>query len=272
MKTPLVRPAPLLFVESLVTTFPARRRVRGAMIAAVGAHLLAGTALYASGLVRFDALEKPVIPAYLVQSPYREETVMIGHLEQHAARKGEADAKGGGPAHPQKPEPANDPVKAPVKTPDGTPGIPVEQTPAAPPVTDPGDGGPGSGGGPGNPWGKTDGPIGTPTGTGHESTGNDLRSDMVASYGISEPPVVRSRVEPVYPEMARQQGLSGVVILEIVIDEQGRVIATRIMRTDNVIFNKSAEDAVRQWKYSSPKNDGRAVRTYKTVTVNFQLH
>ena len=62
------------------------------------------------------------------------------------------------------------------------------------------------------------------------------------------------------------------VILEIVIDEQGRVIATRIMRTDNVIFNKSAEDAVRQWKYSSPKNDGRAVRTYKTVTVHFQLH
>ena len=117
MKTPVVRPAPLLFVESLVTTFPARRRVRGAMIAAVGAHLLAGSALYAAGLVRFDALEKPVIVGRIVPPLYREDVVQLVQHKQATVRKGEADARGGGPIHPEKPAPIIEPVKVPTTQP-----------------------------------------------------------------------------------------------------------------------------------------------------------
>lgn len=270
MKNPAVRPTPSLFIESLVTTFPARRRVRGAMIVAVGAHLLAGTALYASGLVRFDALEKPVLSL----NNQLIIPVIFHDPSRGAPPKGGHGKGGGGDPKPKDKPPVEN--HSPRIPPNVTPAQPAEPLPRPPedPVPGAEPTGPGITGLPPGEYDPkgTDGNKRSGDPSGRDGAPGGPGEGLVASYGISDPPVPRSRVDPVYPEMARQQGLSGMVILEIVIDEQGRVIATRIMRTDNVIFNKSAEDAVRQWKYSSPKNDGRAVRTYKTVTINFQLH
>ena len=91
-------------------------------------------------------------------------------------------------------------------------------------------------------------------------------------YEVSEPPKLITRVDPSYPEQARQQGLEGKVFLELVVDEQGRVVDARILRSDNQLFERSARTAVMQWKYSPAHNNGRAVRTYKNVTVVFTLH
>jgi len=102
--------------------------------------------------------------------------------------------------------------------------------------------------------------------------GSESGNLVLKEYEVSEPPKLISSVDPVYPEVARQQGLDGKVILELVIDENGNVIDARVTRSDNVIFNASAIAAVKQRRYSAARNNGRAVRTYKSVTVVYKLH
>jgi TonB family protein len=91
-------------------------------------------------------------------------------------------------------------------------------------------------------------------------------------YEVSEPPKLRTRVDPAYPEQARQQGMEGKVFLELVVDETGSVIDARVLRSDNQLFERSARSAVMQWKYEPARNQGHPVRTYKNVSVVFSLH
>ena len=78
--------------------------------------------------------------------------------------------------------------------------------------------------------------------------------------------------DPIYPDDARAHGLSGLVILEIIIDENGSVVDPRVLRSDNYIFNASAVSAVQKWRYKPAIKDGRAVRVFKSITIPYRLH
>ena len=75
-------------------------------------------------------------------------------------------------------------------------------------------------------------------------------------------------VEPVYPEIARRAGVSGVVILEAVIDPHGNVTDVNVLRSIPLL-DEAAMDAVRQWKYEPTLLNGVPVPIVMTVTVNF---
>ena len=77
-------------------------------------------------------------------------------------------------------------------------------------------------------------------------------------------------VPPVYPETARDARIEGVVILECVIDPQGRVSEVRVLR-GVPLLEEAAVDAVRQWVYSPTLMDGVPVPVLLTVTVRFGL-
>jgi TonB family protein len=78
-------------------------------------------------------------------------------------------------------------------------------------------------------------------------------------------------VAPRYPPLARQLHLDGVVVLDATIDEEGRVIDLRMLRSMRV-FDRSAMEAVRQWRYAPAMREGLPVRVLLTVTVAFTLH
>jgi protein TonB len=86
---------------------------------------------------------------------------------------------------------------------------------------------------------------------------------------IKEPALI-SRVDPVYPLLAIVQQLEGVVILEAIVDEDGRVESLRVLRSPGV-FEKAAVEAVRQWRYSPVVLNGRPEKFILTVTVSFRL-
>ena len=75
-------------------------------------------------------------------------------------------------------------------------------------------------------------------------------------------------VEPVYPEIARRAGVSGVVILEAVIDPNGNVTDINVLRSIPLL-DEAAMDAVRQWKYEPTLLNGVPVPIVMTVTVRF---
>ena len=86
---------------------------------------------------------------------------------------------------------------------------------------------------------------------------------------IREPALVY-RVNPVYPLAAVKAGLEGVVILEAIVDREGRVEDVKVLRSQG-IFDRPAIDAVRQWRYSPVLLNGRPEKFILTVVVTFRL-
>jgi protein TonB len=87
--------------------------------------------------------------------------------------------------------------------------------------------------------------------------------------GVREPRKLR-HVSPVYPDVARQARVQGVVILELTISPEGRVSDARILR-GIPLLDQAALDAVRQWVYTPTLVQGTPVPVLMTVTVNFRL-
>jgi TonB family protein len=74
----------------------------------------------------------------------------------------------------------------------------------------------------------------------------------------------------VFPPEAQALGQRGIVILELVVDERGKVATADILRSV-APFDESALTAVRQWEYEVTKVDGRPVRVRLTVPITFAL-
>ena len=88
--------------------------------------------------------------------------------------------------------------------------------------------------------------------------------------GDVEPPTRTTYVEPTYPEIARASRTEGTVILEATIDETGAVRDVRVLRSI-ALLDRAALDAVRQWRYTPTRLNGRAVPVLIVVTVTFTL-
>jgi TonB family protein len=75
---------------------------------------------------------------------------------------------------------------------------------------------------------------------------------------------------PVYPEAARTAGISGEVVLNIVIARDGSVANIVEMR-GHPMLAPAALDAVRQWKYQPTLLNSEPIQIATEVTVNFTL-
>jgi TonB family protein len=88
--------------------------------------------------------------------------------------------------------------------------------------------------------------------------------------GNIPPPTKTKDVRPVYPPLAQQARVSGVVILEATIGEDGKVRDVVVKRSIPLL-DEAALDAVRQWEYAPTLVNGAAAPVIMTVTVNFAL-
>jgi TonB family protein len=95
--------------------------------------------------------------------------------------------------------------------------------------------------------------------------------EAIRATGEIKPPRLIKKVDPVYPEEAREAGVEGVVILEVTTDKLGKVAAVRVLRSVPLL-DQAAIDAVKQWVYEPYVVDGEARPIVFTVTVAFKLH
>jgi TonB family protein len=86
--------------------------------------------------------------------------------------------------------------------------------------------------------------------------------------GNVEAPERVSYVAPVYPKLALDAHVSGVVIVEAVVDETGNVAEAKVLKSIPLL-DQAAIDAVLQWKYRPTLLNGAAVPVVMTVTLNF---
>jgi len=89
--------------------------------------------------------------------------------------------------------------------------------------------------------------------------------------GDVKAPVVIRRVQPVYPKLAINARMNGMVIVECVIDKTGRVREARVLRSTSPMFDQSALDAVQQWQFTPGSLHGQMIDTIFNLTVTFHV-
>jgi TonB family protein len=79
-----------------------------------------------------------------------------------------------------------------------------------------------------------------------------------------------SSVAPVYPALAKNQHVSGNVLVDALIDANGRVTTMKVV-SGPTLLHQAAMDALKQWKYQPAMLDGKPVSMHLTVTLQFRL-
>lgn len=171
---------------------------------------------------------------------------------------------------------ASGPTQPELKT---TPEKEIETTATTPPVEDLGPftdtGGHSTPSGT-DPRGRGDVPSGNPdsdnpTGDPRVVQEAEVKSVPIRVGGAVKRPELLSGPQPRYSELARKAGAQGVVILEAVIDEEGRVTNLQVLKGVSRELDRAAVEAVSQWRYQPATLEGRAVKVIFNLTINFQL-
>lgn len=91
------------------------------------------------------------------------------------------------------------------------------------------------------------------------------RASAVEPVAIRAEGNLISRVEPEYPEAARQQGIQGAVVLEVRIGLDGAVQDVKAVSGQQVLAD-AAIAAVKQWRFKA-----QTVESQTRVTLNFRM-
>jgi TonB family protein len=129
--------------------------------------------------------------------------------------------------------------------------------------------GPGSGGLAGAGQGQGSG-AGVGSGLGDGSGGGTGGGPYRAGSGIQPPRLLRE-VKADYTEEARRKRVSGDVVLEIVVNRDGRVGNVTLLRGLGQGLDQQAIAAVRQWQFAPARRQGEAVDVIVEVAVEFKL-
>jgi TonB family protein len=98
--------------------------------------------------------------------------------------------------------------------------------------------------------------------------------DLFSLEEVTVQPAVVRMIDPKYPAQALRMRVSGTVTVNALISETGDVIRTEILKgiKGDFGFEKAAEAAVRDWKFSPAEKDGVPVRVWKAININFKMN
>jgi protein TonB len=88
-------------------------------------------------------------------------------------------------------------------------------------------------------------------------------SNLVSSKIVNKP-------IPVYPQIARVAGIQGSVSVEILVDEQGRVVSAKAT-TGHALLRVAAQQAAMQARFTPTQLNGEPVKISGVITYNFTL-
>jgi TonB family protein len=88
---------------------------------------------------------------------------------------------------------------------------------------------------------------------------------VAVSARANEDRAIKSRVSPIYPELAKRMRITGLVKVEATVDSDGKVTAVKTLSGSRVL-SPAAEEAVSKWRYA-PASAASTV----DVEINFAL-
>lgn len=113
------------------------------------------------------------------------------------------------------------------------------------------------------------GPSG-PSGGGDASS-NKPKVPRIKQGGGIQAAMVINKVQPIYPDIARAERLSGTVRLHAIIAKDGSVRILRVI-SGRCSLARAAVDAVRKWRYKPTLLNAEPVEIDTTIDVIFQMN
>ena len=86
--------------------------------------------------------------------------------------------------------------------------------------------------------------------------------------GQLQMPKVISSPPPIYPDLARSQGVQGIVVMDALIDASGTVAAVKVI-SGPLTLRQAAMDALRRWRYQPARLNGQPTSVHISVNINF---
>ena len=104
------------------------------------------------------------------------------------------------------------------------------------------------------------------------AAGAGLHGGEFNADAVDKIPQALHKVEPLYPQRARKQGVCGKVVLRFLVETDGHVSRPSVLEASPAgYFEQSALDAIRHWRFKPGLYRGRAVATWVVLPVQFQL-
>lgn len=89
---------------------------------------------------------------------------------------------------------------------------------------------------------------------------------------VDQPPVPTRRIDPEFPLAARRLGIGGKVIVKFLVKADGNVARAAVVEAEpKEIFEESALEAVREWRFNPGRFHGEAVATWVVLPIQFRL-
>ncbi len=85
-------------------------------------------------------------------------------------------------------------------------------------------------------------------------------------------PMYRVNPPPVYPKLARKRGYEGTVVLQVLVNKQGRVDDLQInLSSNHAMLDRAALNSVRKWHFEPGIRGSKTVDMWVKVPVTFKL-
>ena len=92
-----------------------------------------------------------------------------------------------------------------------------------------------------------------------------MAQENVTTDELSRKP--KTKVAPVYPDVARRMGVTGTVKLSVVVAPNGTVKSSKVIGGHPVLVN-AAMDAMKQWKFESAPTESSGIVEFKFQPKN----
>jgi protein TonB len=92
-------------------------------------------------------------------------------------------------------------------------------------------------------------------------------------YYFDEPPALMRYVNPVYPDLARQAGIEGTVLLSVLVGADGAAIEVNVLRSDGTpAMERAAIEAARLFSFRPATQNTMPVRARISIPIIFRLN
>jgi protein TonB len=100
----------------------------------------------------------------------------------------------------------------------------------------------------------------------------DLDNVALTEDAVDQPPEIRTRIPPEYPERAQQREIEGRVVVAVLVGVDGQVQQLQINEsTPPGVFDDAVLAAVRQWTFEPAQYQGNPVETWVNIPIPFSL-
>jgi protein TonB len=99
-----------------------------------------------------------------------------------------------------------------------------------------------------------------------------VKNMVMTEEAVDVLPKAMFKKPPEYPERARAKGITGTVVLTILIGNNGEVLKVRVKdATPPGVFEEPAVEAIKGWQFQPAYYQGQAVKIWADIPVRFEL-